>query len=181
MMRRFSVKIGATERIVELGTDDGGKTRVVVDGVERDVELEAVDGGWLMREGHAQTFARVDGDGAKVTVGIRRGGADVVVVAAEVAEARSAAVAALVRQARGAAAAGPVTVRSPMPGRVVKILVRAGERVAAAQAVVVVEAMKMENELRAPRAGTVRELRCAEGATVEAGQDLVVIDATEPA
>jgi biotin carboxyl carrier protein len=37
--------------------------------------------------------------------------------------------------------------------------------------------MKMENELRAPRAGTVREVRCAEGAAVEAGQDLVVVDA----
>jgi glutaconyl-CoA/methylmalonyl-CoA decarboxylase subunit gamma len=181
MLRRFSVKVGGVERIVELGTDDDGKARVVVDGAERDVEVDAADGGWLMREGHDQTFARVDGDGAKVTVAIRRGGADVVVVGAEVSEARSAAVAALVRQARGAAAPGPASVRSPMPGRVVKILVRAGERVAAGQPVVVVEAMKMENELRAPRAGTVRELRSAEGAAVEAGQDLVVIDATEPA
>jgi len=41
--------------------------------------------------------------------------------------------------------------------------------------VVVVEAMKMENELRATRAGTVQALRCEEGAAVEAGQDLVVI------
>jgi biotin carboxyl carrier protein len=64
-----------------------------------------------------------------------------------------------------------------MPGRVVKVLARAGERVAAGQAVVVVEAMKMENELRVPRAGTVREVRCTEGAAVEAGQDLVVVDA----
>ena len=180
-MRRFSVKVAGVERVVELGTGDDGKSLVVVDGIERDVELDEADGGWLMREGHAQTFARVDGSGGKLTVAIRRGGADVVGVPVEVAETRSAAVAALVTRARGAAAAGPATVRSPMPGRVVKILVRAGERVVAGQAVVVVEAMKMENELRASRTGTVRELRCAEGATVEAGQDLVIVDATEPA
>jgi biotin carboxyl carrier protein len=62
-----------------------------------------------------------------------------------------------------------------MPGRVVKILVKVGDLLAAGQAAVVVEAMKMENELRAPRGGVVKELRCAEGAAVEAGQDLVVI------
>ena len=179
MLRRFSVKIGTKERIVELGIGDDGRSRVVVDGVERTVELSHVeDGAWLVRDGHAQTLAYVDGnvDAAKVSVSIKRPGADAVVVAAEVAEARSAAVAALAQQAQRAHAAGPVTVKSPMPGRVVKILVRAGERVPAGQALVVVEAMKMENELRAPRAGTVREIRAAEGAAVEAGQDLVVLE-----
>jgi biotin carboxyl carrier protein len=108
---------------------------------------------------------------------LKRGGADTVVVAAEVVEARSARVAALAQQARGAAAAaGPAIVRSPMPGRLVKVLVKTGDRVTAGQPVVVVEAMKMENELRAPRAGTVREVRAPEGAAVESGQDLVVVD-----
>jgi biotin carboxyl carrier protein len=178
MIRRFSVKLGGKERVVELGLDDAGRTRVVVDGVERAIELESVEAGaWLVRQGSGQTLAYADGDNGKVTVSLKRGGADPVVVHAEVAEARSARVAALAQQTRGAAVAGPLTVRSPMPGRVVKLLARAGERVAAGQAVVVVEAMKMENELRAPRAGTVREVRCAEGAAVEAGQDLVVVDA----
>jgi biotin carboxyl carrier protein len=63
-----------------------------------------------------------------------------------------------------------------MPGRVVKILVKTGDSVAAGQPAVVVEAMKMENELRAPRSGTIRELRCAEGATIDAGQELILID-----
>jgi glutaconyl-CoA/methylmalonyl-CoA decarboxylase subunit gamma len=182
MTRRFSVKIGATERIVELGIGDDGRERIVVDGVTRDLELSAIDGGtWLVREGNAQTLAYVDGAGAKVGVSIKRGGADPVAVTAEVVEARSAAVAALAQQAQRPRDAGPSTVKSPMPGRIVKILVRAGDRVAVGQAVVVVEAMKMENELRATRAGTVRELRCAEGAAVEAGQDLVVVEpATQP-
>jgi biotin carboxyl carrier protein len=176
-VRRFSVKIGARERLVELGVGDDGRPRVVVDGVERNLELSEVEAGaWLMRDGNAQTLAYVDGAGAKVGVSLKRGGADPVVVAAEVAEARSAAVAALVQKVQRTGAVGPVTVRSPMPGRVVKVLVGVGERLAAGQPVVVIEAMKMENELRAPRAGTVREIRCAEGAAVEAGQDLVVVE-----
>jgi biotin carboxyl carrier protein len=72
-------------------------------------------------------------------------------------------------------AAGPVAVVAPMPGRVVKVLVTPGAAIAAGQGVVVVEAMKMENELRAPRAGTVAEVRVREGAPVEANAVLVVI------
>jgi len=76
----------------------------------------------------------------------------------------------------GAAGADDGRVLAPMPGRVVKVLVAPGMTVEARQGVVVVEAMKMENELRAPRAGTVREVRVAEGASVEAQAVLVVIE-----
>jgi biotin carboxyl carrier protein len=134
---------------------------------------EAEPGVWVLRQGTAQTIAHVDGEGAKVVVEIRRPDGALVVVAAEVADSRSARAAALAQRPRGTA--GPATVRSPIPGRVVKLLVRPGDRVAAGQATVVLEAMKMENELRAPRAGTVQEIRCAEGAAVEAGQDIVLI------
>lgn len=71
---------------------------------------------------------------------------------------------------------GPQRIAAPMPGRVVKVLVKPGDAVQARQGLVVVEAMKMENELRAPGAGIVREIRVAEGASVEAGTVLVVID-----
>jgi len=64
-----------------------------------------------------------------------------------------------------------------MPGRVVKVLVARGDLVAAHQGLVVVEAMKMENELRAPRAGTVTEVRVREGEPVEAHAVLMVIEA----
>ena len=53
---------------------------------------------------------------------------------------------------------GAASVKAPMPGRVVRVLVAVGDRVAARQAVVVVEAMKMENELRTPRDGVVKEV-----------------------
>jgi biotin carboxyl carrier protein len=75
-----------------------------------------------------------------------------------------------------AASGGPVTVDAPMPGRIVKVLVKVGDTVAVRQGLVIVEAMKMENELRSPRAGIVRDIRVAEGALVEAKAALVVIE-----
>lgn len=80
------------------------------------------------------------------------------------------------RQDSGASAQGPRQITAPMPGKVVRLLVQRGHTVAASQGVVVVEAMKMENELRAPRAGTVAEVKVAEGASVDAGTVLVVIE-----
>jgi biotin carboxyl carrier protein len=68
---------------------------------------------------------------------------------------------------------GPRSIVSPMPGRIVKVLVKAGEMVAAHQGLVVVEAMKMENELRAPRAGRVTEVKVVDGMSVEANAVLV--------
>jgi biotin carboxyl carrier protein len=172
--RRFSVKIGTRERIVEL-EELAGRLRVTVDGNVRDVDaLQVEPGVWSLREGLRQTIAQVDGAAPKVTVEVATAGHDPMMVSAEVTPARSARLAALARRPNGGPAA-PSALRSPMPGRVVKILVKAGDRVVVGQPTVVVEAMKMENELRAPRAGVVQALRCEEGATVEAGQDLVVI------
>ena len=71
--------------------------------------------------------------------------------------------------------AGPLRIAAPMPGKVVRILVKAGDAVRARQPVVVVEAMKMENELRADRDGTVAEIHIREGMSVDAGALLVVI------
>jgi biotin carboxyl carrier protein len=80
-----------------------------------------------------------------------------------------------VRDRGPADAAGPSVVVSPMPGRVVKVLVAPGDAVAARQGLVVVEAMKMENELRAPRAGRVSDVRVREGAPVDANTVLIVL------
>ena len=72
--------------------------------------------------------------------------------------------------------AGPHRVTSPMPGKIVKVLVKAGDEVKARQGLVVVEAMKMENELRAARDGRVREVTAVEGRSVDAGAVLLVIE-----
>jgi len=73
-------------------------------------------------------------------------------------------------------AEGPQRIVAPMPGKIVKLLVKPGDRVEPRQGLVVVEAMKMENELRARAAGAVKEVRAVEGTTVEAGAILVILE-----
>ena len=74
------------------------------------------------------------------------------------------------------AAAGPARLVAPMPGRIVRVLAEPGQTVEAGQGLVVMEAMKMENELRSPRAGRVAEVHARERQTVEMGALLVVVD-----
>jgi biotin carboxyl carrier protein len=76
---------------------------------------------------------------------------------------------------RGRASDGPDRVRAPMAGKVVRVLVATGDAVRARQPLIVVEAMKMENELRAGRDGTVAQIFVAEGASVDAGAPLFEI------
>jgi biotin carboxyl carrier protein len=70
---------------------------------------------------------------------------------------------------------GIETLVSPMPGKVVRVLVAVGDKVGAGQGIVVVEAMKMQNEIKSSRAGRVLALQVQEGATVAAGQALATI------
>jgi biotin carboxyl carrier protein len=164
------VRIGDRVRRVE-ATRTAGTWRVTLDG--RALEIDAVRAGqwWsvlfagsLSHEvavddrGHGDLVVHVDGTAVPVTLIDPR--------------------AAWARRGRdhGAHGAGPAHIVAPMPGRVVKLLVAAGDQVAARQGVVVVEAMKMENELRAPRDGRVAEVRVVEGASVDANAVLVVIE-----
>jgi len=75
-----------------------------------------------------------------------------------------------------AVATGPQTVTAEMPGKVVKVHVAVGAQVCERQGIVIVEAMKMENEIPSPIDGTVREIAVAEGQTVEAGATLFVVE-----
>jgi biotin carboxyl carrier protein len=75
--------------------------------------------------------------------------------------------------ATGSAAAGPAPLRAPMPGLIVRLHVAVGDRVAAGDPLIAMEAMKMENELRAPAAGTVTAIPVTPGMAVEKGTLLV--------
>ena len=71
---------------------------------------------------------------------------------------------------------GKQLIAAPMPGKVVKVLVKLGDEVKEGQGLVVVEAMKMENELKSPKAGKVVELPAKEGTAVEINARLVVVE-----
>lgn len=79
-------------------------------------------------------------------------------------------------RARGGAGEGRQSVAAPMPGKVVRLLVQAGDMVEAGQGLVVVEAMKMQNEMKSPKAGRVAAVRVRAEATVAAGEVLMVIE-----
>lgn len=79
-------------------------------------------------------------------------------------------------QAGGVAIEGPVEIRAMMPGKIASIPVKEGDEVVAGQGVVVLEAMKMENELAAPKSGKIVKVAVKEGASVESGAVLVIIE-----
>jgi biotin carboxyl carrier protein len=76
----------------------------------------------------------------------------------------------------GAAGEGRQKILAPMPGKVVRVLVSAGDTVEAGQGLVVVEAMKMQNEMKSPKDGKVAEVKTKAEATVAAGEVLMVIE-----
>jgi biotin carboxyl carrier protein len=157
---------GRTVRAEVRGDGAQGRYTVLLDG--RPIEVEVSEAGphvlSLLRAGRA--------DEAAVE---RRDGGYRVAVRGRVVEVG------LVEAARGAAAprrpaAGPSRVQAPMPGKIVRVLVAAGEDVTAGQGLVVMEAMKMENEIRAPRAGRVKDAPIREGQAVETGALLVLLE-----
>ena len=75
----------------------------------------------------------------------------------------------------GAEAAGPQQVTTPMPGKIVLVLMKTGDAVDAGQGIVVVEAMKMQNEIRSPKSGTVERLLVVAGQTVNAGEVVAIV------
>jgi len=82
------------------------------------------------------------------------------------------------RRNRGATAEaeGRQEVSAPMPGKVVRVLVKAGDAVERGQGLIVVEAMKMQNEVRSPKSGTVERLLVAEGQAVNAGEGVAIVN-----
>jgi biotin carboxyl carrier protein len=170
---RFEVEIdGRLRQIVVEAVDGagaaGGRFHVVVDGAPHEVDARRTDLGLSLIYG--------DGRAVDAAVTARAGGEWLVdlphVTVSAVIDGR--------RFRRDPAgddgAGGAQRLTAPMPGRVVRILVREGDEVQARQGLVVVEAMKMENELTAARAGRVREIAIAEGASVEVGRLLIVVE-----
>jgi biotin carboxyl carrier protein len=167
------IEAGGRTRAVDVRRNNDGFV-VSVDGREHTVDVNEVDGTWSLLLGtrsHEVSFVEgldgammvhVDGQAVPVSVDSAR--------RAWGARGRGA------RAEAAGDAAGPHRIVAPMPGKIVKLLVKPGDSVQPRQGLVVVEAMKMENELRSQKAGTVSEVRVAEGASVEAGAILVIVE-----
>ena len=80
------------------------------------------------------------------------------------------------RRGRGASSDGPKKIIAPMPGKVIRILAVEGTHVEVGQGVIVIEAMKMQNELKSPKKGVVKKMMAVEGATVNPGDALAVVE-----
>jgi biotin carboxyl carrier protein len=80
------------------------------------------------------------------------------------------------RKERGDGAKGPRKLVAPMPGKVVRVLVKEAAEIEAGQGVVVVEAMKMQNEIKSPKRGVVKKILAAEGTAVNAGDVLAIVE-----
>jgi biotin carboxyl carrier protein len=80
------------------------------------------------------------------------------------------------RRGKGAGTEGPQKLVAPMPGKIVRVLAKPGDPVEAGQGLIVIEAMKMQNELKSPKKGTVAQILAKEGATVTAGEVLAIVE-----
>jgi biotin carboxyl carrier protein len=149
----FTVTIKGTSRVVDASWIDADTLSLIDAGTAREIRIGARDTGAIGVEFGGKLYEAV----------ISRQKRDVGPTGATGATGASGAI-------------GAASVKAPMPGRVVRVLVAVGDLVTAKQAVVVVEAMKMENELRTPREGVVKEVLVEPGAAVETGAVLIVVD-----
>jgi len=167
---KFEVDAGGRQRSVTVErATEGGRFRVIVDGQAREVDAQATDLGLSLRlaaDGRTVNAAATEGPGGEWLIQLPHVDVPVVVDGRRRAGGR--------HQAAGGH--GQQRVTAPMPGRVLRVLVRAGDHVEHRQGLVVIEAMKMENELTAPKAGRVIDVAISEGISVEAGRLLVVIE-----
>ena len=164
---KFTAIVGESQRDIDV-TFDGERYTVVLDGERHEVDALRLEGDtWSLLIDHKSYEVDVEGE-EEVTVRVRGR-----VHRFRLLDERRM----RMRMASGAfEAEGQQVIRAPMPGKVVKLLVAEGDAVEAEQGVVVVEAMKMENELRAPKAGRVVSIAVEEGALVEGQAALVVIE-----
>ena len=169
----FEVEVNGRVRTVSVEATEGApgraRFRVRLDGVVHEIESAPTDIGMslvYLESGRVLDVAVTERSGGELTVQLPHVSVDAAV------DAR--------RYRRGGGgpttASGDVRVVAPMPGRIVRVLVKVGDRVEARQGLVMVEAMKMENEITAVRAGVVKEVAVGAGQSVESGRLLIVIE-----
>lgn len=163
---KYRVTIEDAEREVEVTLAPSGAVLVRIDGKDLACDVRPVPGGLSLRIGgavHDVLLTPLEGGEVQLAAGAARA----------IARVESDADRRHADKRGGPGGAGQSELKAPMPGRIVRVLCKPGDVVAAGQPLVVIEAMKMENELRAGAAATVREVCVSEGASVESRTVLV--------
>ncbi len=164
---KLHAELDGTKHEVEIKRDEG-KVTATVDGREYSLDVSQPEPGlYVLRDGAAKHIAHVTTkpEGSLVSINGR---------AVEVALSDP-------KRLRGSGSDhehgdGVAEIKTAMPGKVVRILVAEGDSVAKGDGVIVVEAMKMQNEMKSPKDGTVTAIKVAEGDTVEAGALLLTVE-----
>jgi len=167
---KLAIELGGKAHTVEIGSDaahTNGRAPCAIDGRAIDADaIEVAPGVYSILIGGNSFEARVETDatGLRVTVAGRE-------YSPRIRDPRQ------WRRSRGSAAEaeGQQSVVAPMPGKVIRVLVKAGEDVEAGRGLVVIEAMKMQNEVRSPKSGKVERILVSEGKTVGAGEVLGIV------
>ncbi|MFT7669415.1 MAG: biotin carboxyl carrier protein [Planctomycetota bacterium] len=168
---KYFVQVNGRERVVEL-TQRLGKLSTTVDGNEIDLAYESIDDqGQILVLSEGRSYGvSVEGESNQIDITIAGH-----LYGIEIEDERERAANAA---ERAAGKAGGL-VKSVMPGVVVEILVELGQAVEAGEPLLILEAMKMQNEIASPVAGTVKEIQAVQGEAVSAGAKLVLIDSGE--
>ncbi len=165
--RKWQVLVGGIEREITIEPTDDGLFRVILDGAERLVDARRFEGdSWSLL---------IDGHSYVVDLGLEKDGSLLAEVGGHAARIKLSDPRLAQQAAVRSRGTGAEEVRAAMPGKVIKLLTKVGDAVMLGQGLLVIEAMKMENELRAPRAGSVKTVHVGEGQSVEPQQVLVTL------
>ncbi len=167
----FEAAVSGRRYTVAVVGQSNGSRQVVVDGAAHEVKVDASPSGGIVIDGRAYHAEVLEARPGRISVRVEGATYEV-----ELPDAPApSAVPATVPPESGAAVAVGEPVPAPLPGKILRVSVVPGARVERGQEVCVLEAMKMENSLRAHRPGVVREVRATAGQTVVAGEPLIIL------
>ncbi len=170
----YEVKIKNRIAHVEVLSQEGDKLLVSVDGKEYALDFVQIGSGSysILHNNKSYNLELIPVNGIKkYNVNTFKNSFEVEILDAEAKY--------LAGRKAGQEADDEAVISSPIPGKVVKLFVKEGDAVEAGQTLVVISAMKMESEFKAPKAGVVSAIKASEGQSVEAKQELILIDFAE--
>lgn len=162
---KLNATIGETQYAIDIKEVDGHAV-AVIDGESHDVEVSNPEPNIFLIKKNGKVYEAFVSPNSDV---VSINGHEIEVSISDPKKLRGAGKA-------GAHAEGVADIKTAMPGKIVRILVESGAAVTKGDGILVVEAMKMQNELKAPKDGTVTAIRVAEGDTVAAGDILATIE-----